>query len=353
MQQSVNASSWTKVLLIVAGVFFFLEIAWATPASELEDKLKNNARDLKTREKLGEIYFSLKNYQKVISTLAPYSSEITSEALVNLANAYSGSQDSLNEIRTLQLFVDKDGQRFRPHYLLGLAFKNAKKWDDATKELRTSIQYAPGHRPSYNALLEIFAETKQNYESRTLLSDMVRNFGNKREFANLSCKLLAIDGFLAEALAACKKAIKQDPKHPDNHVYLAQTYYNQDKRDAAENIFRTVGRSYTKSEFVQYAVGEFYLHEKNFATAVRYLQTAVKLNPQAFRSQYTLGAVLFESNDHPTSLVHFDFACKLDKSNETTNALRNAASRMRKANQFSVAEGYEKKAAVCQQLSVR
>lgn len=345
--------TWALVLLAVCQSSLALT-KQNTPApkniSQLEELIAKNPNDLKSREVLGSMYFENKKFDKVISTLAPYANEIASDALINLAHAYGEQKDSLNEIRVLQIYAEKDGKRFRPHYYLGLAYKKNNKPDEAAKELRLSIQYAPGHRPSYNALLDIFTETKQNYESRVLLNDMVRNFGPKKEFTNLSCKLYAADGFLVEALETCKKAVNQDKAHADNHIYLAQTYYNQDNREAAERIFKAAGRSFKKSEFAQYAVGEFYLQEKNYPTAVRYLEAAVNINPNVFRSQYTLAVALFEAKDYTRALTHFDKSCRLDKSNETMTTLKNSAGRLRKDHQHNIAEGFEKKAAVCQQL---
>lgn len=323
----------------------------ADVAKSLELKLKKSPEDLKTREQLGLSYFEKKDYKKIIETLAPYANEISIDSLVNLAKAYSELNDHLNEIRILQIYVDKNGHRFRPHYYLGLAYKKIKKYDQATEQFRQSIQYAPGHRPSYNELLDIFTTTKQNYESRILLNDMIRTFGPKKEFSNLSCKLYTNDNFLIEALAACKKAIKQNPNYPDNHIYLAQNYYNQNNRTAAEKVFKTIGRSYKSSEFAQYAVGEFYLHEKNYPTAVRYLKNAVELKDNELRSQFALSIALFESKNYTLSLTHFDKACKLDKSNETMTLLKNSAARLRQNNLHSTAENFEKKAAVCQRLN--
>lgn len=331
-------------------LFIVFESTYGSNITNLELKLKNHADDLLTREKLSRAYLEKKDYLGVIRILAPYANEISTDGLLTLSKAYSNVNDYLNEVRILQIFVEKDGNRFRPHYYLGLAYKKIKKFDQAAEQLRLSIQYAPGHRPSYNELLDIFTTTKQNYESRILLNDMIRNFGPKNEFLNLSCKLYSTDNFLAEALAACKNAIKKNPKHPDNHVYLAQNYYNQNNREAAERIFRTAGRSYSSSEFVQYAVGEFYLHEKNYPTAVRYLKNAVKLKADELRSQMALSIALFESKDYPLALTHFEKACRLDKSSETMTLLKNSAARLRKENIHHIAESFEKKAAACQQL---
>jgi len=315
----------------------------------LEKKLVSRPEDVTTREALAKKYLAKKNYNKVIELLAPYSNEVSGDSIANLAQAYGETQDKLGEIRTLQIYVQREGKRFRPHHMLGMALKRDKKFDEATTSLRKAIELAPGHRPSYEALLEIFIETKQNYESRTLLNDMVRQFGAKKEFAHTMCRLYAIDSFLKEALEACKSAVRLDSKFPDSHVYLAQTYYNQENSQAAERILKTAARQFPKSEFVQYAAGEFYLNEKNYPAAVRYLQVAVKINSSSLRGQLTLAQALFETRDHNRALVHFERACQLDKSKETVTLLKNSAARLRQNGLMSLSEQFDRKAAVCQQ----
>jgi tetratricopeptide (TPR) repeat protein len=223
-----------------------------------------------------------------------------------------------------------------------------KKYDDAAKSLRRSVELAPKHRPSYDALIEIFAETKQNYESRMLLNDMVKIFGPKKEFAHKLCKLYAVDSYLKEAQDACKMAIRLDPKFPDSHVYLAQTYADMENTQTAERILKTAARQFTKSEFVQYAAGEYYLNTKNYSAAVRYLEQAVKVNPETLRAQLTLAMALFESREHQRAMTHFDKACRMDKTNESLLAFKSAASRLRKLNLNSLADEYDRKTATCQ-----
>lgn len=339
----------SATLVLIFSLFFSTLSIGADALLSLESEIKKRPGNIKARETLARIHIKNKNNKKAIDLLAPYSNEISTTSLIELAKAYEQNNDSLNEIRVLQIYSEKDPNRFRPHYLLGLAYKKNKQYDQAAKSLRQAIDFAPKHRPSYDSLLEIFSLTKQNYESRTLLNDMNRTFGAKKEFSNMMCRLFAIDNFLTEALETCKVAISKNPKYPDNHIYLAQTYYNQDNKPAAERIFRTAGRQFIKSEFVQYAAGEFYLNEKNYPAAIRYLETAVKVNPQTMRAQLTLALALFESRSYEKALEHFINSCKLDKSSETLTSLKNSAAKLRQLNQDNLASMYERKAAVCQQ----
>lgn len=319
-------------------------------AAQIEAAMNKNPNNIKLREQAGRAYLNTKNYKKTIEILAPYSNEISGESLTDLAEAYGETGDNINQIRVLQGFAESESSRFRPHFLLGMAFKKDKKFDDAAKSLRRSIELAPKHRPSYDALVEIFAETKQNYESRMLLNDMVKVFGPKKDLAHKLCRLYAIDSYIKEALETCKDAIRLDPQFPDSHVYLAQSYYNQENSQAAERILKTAARQFKTSEFVQYAAGEYYLNEKNYPSAVRYLDLAVKINPEALRSQLTLANALFEAREPARAMLHFDKACQMDKTNESILAFKSAAARLRKNNLHSMADQYDRKTATCQKI---
>ncbi len=327
---------------------FVVSSGSAETLSELEHKVKIHPDQIRLREALGQAYVKSKNFDKAIETLAPYSNEISTNALIELALAYGEKNDSLNSIRTLTHLTEKDPRHFRPYYLLGLAFKKSNKLNDAAKALKQSIDLAPSHKPSYDALLDIFLAGKQNYESRMLVTEMIQQFGPKKDLLAAQCKLFAIDGYLKDASVACKKAVSEDPKNPENHVYLAQSYYDQNNPQAAEKIFMTAARQFKKSEFVQYAAGQYYLNEKNFPTAVRYLNEAVGINPAALRSQLTLASALYESKRYDDALSHFEKACHTDKSKESVTLIKNSAARLRKENQSSLADKYDLKAATCQ-----
>jgi tetratricopeptide (TPR) repeat protein len=140
----------------------------------------------------------------------------------------------------------------------------------------------------------------------------------------------------------------KDRRVPDNHVYLAQALFDSDRKQAAENVYRNAARQFAKSEFVQFAAGEYYFNEKNYATAVRYLSAAVALKKDSARSQLGLALSLFESDKPAEALVHFGEACKLDKTRAAYNELRSASARLRKVEQMKIASQYDSKVVNCQ-----
>ena len=334
-------------ILSANGFSYAQKKAPPTEPQALEAALKKRPQDMALRKKLAQAYFDLNQHKKVIETLAPYSNETDSDGLVLISESYSQMNDHLNSIRILQVYEQKNPDRFRPYYLLGQAFRKNKQNDEAIQNFRKAISLAPQHRPSYEGILEISIENKDQYESRTILSQMIRQFGPKPEFLNTQCKLMSVGGFLAEAEKSCREAISKNKNFPDNHIYLAESLLNQDRKQAAENVYRNAARQFSKSEFVQFAAGEFYFNQKNFPTAVRYLSSAVKIKSDSARSQLGLALSLFETNQHKEALVHFEKACQLDKTKESYNAIREAAAKLHKLNRFEISSEYDKKIGLC------
>lgn len=339
----------TSLILLSLSLFVPVASFGATPTvAELEAKLKTNPNQIVVRERLAKTLHMQKNHKKALEVLAAYSNEASVDGLMLLAEIYSALKDHKNEIRVLQMFQVRKPDLFRPYYLLGEAYRKNKQTEEAIQSFRTSINYAPQHMPSYQGILDISMEAKNHYESRTILAQMVRAFGPKAHLLTTQCKLYADGGFLKEAEKACRNAMSKDRNVPDNHIYLAQALFDSDRKQAAENVYRNAARQFTKSEFAQFAAGEYYFNEKNYATAVRYLGAAVALKKDSARSQLGLALSLFESDKPGEALVHFGEACKLDKTRAAYNELRSAAQRLRKIEQASIASKYDSKIANCQ-----
>jgi tetratricopeptide (TPR) repeat protein len=284
---------------------------------------------IRDREALARKHSTRGELNKVIEVLAPYSNEISDSALLLLAESHRKKSEFDKEVKVLTGYLDRNPKKFRPHYLLGRALWSAQQADLAVEQLRLSVQLAPKHRPSYDLLQDIFTAKKQNYERRILLTDMVKIFGPRKDLLNTLCELYIKDGYLNDARSTCQQAVKKDPRHPANHVHLAQSYLDMENKKSAEKVFMSAARQFPKSEYAQWAAGEFYYREKNYPIAVRYLKQAVAADKSSARSQLGLALSLFEMKSYKEAQEPFLIACQKDASRVAVEALKSAAGQLR------------------------
>lgn len=315
--------------------------------SILKKRLKKQPENIRVRENLGQQYLIEKKYDYTIKTLSAYIDELSSKGLSTLSKAYDYRGYYPQQIKVLKRLVEKTSDRFRPHYLLAVAYENNKQFNEAIKEYKASIKYAPKHKPSYDRLLNIYKNQKNSYEARIILKDMRKTLGDRAEILSLLCKTNYKDAFLQDSLSTCKKAIQLEPKNPDNHVYLAQTYLDLQKTSAAKRVFINAARQFKKSEHVQWAVGEFYFTSQNYSAAARYLRRAVRLTPKSARSNLGLALSLYEIKEYKEALEAFIRACKNDKTKSSYNALRASITKLRQAGKYKWSDKYYAKEYLC------
>lgn len=316
---------------------------------ELENRLKKNPNQTKIRETLAKAYLQKKNYDKVIELLAAYSNEVSVPSVIRLADAYEAKKDYVNQIRILGIYMQREPDAYRPYHLLGKAYRKNNQIDEAVMHLRKAIELSPKHRLSHEELLDIMLEKGDMFEARSVLAQMIRQFGKDPLLLNMQCRLYAEGGFLAEAEQSCKEALAKSKNNPENHMYLAQALMDQGRKAAAENVFKTAAKQFPNSELVQFHTGEFYFNEKNYAPAARYLEQGVKAKPDSARSLLGLALSLFEMNEWAKALPYFEKACKLDKTRAALSEFRSAVQKIRSSNkEHRLAEEYDKKIGLCQ-----
>src|SRR6185312_243873 len=131
------------------------------------------------------------------------------------------------------------------------------------------------YKPAFDLLLNTLLVIKADNEARELLMDGIKKFGERAEFYRDLCRLDSTDGFLVQALANCRRAIKLAPGFPDSYVYLVQSLYDQKELEHADKDIVSAARRFPNSEFVPWAAGMLFLKKKTFAVAARYFQAAV------------------------------------------------------------------------------
>lgn len=312
---------------------------------ELEAQLKKNADHIKVREKLARAYLNTNQYDKVISLLNPYTEQISIPTRFDLASAYRGKNDSLNEVRALKNIAERDDTIFEAHYNMALAQMKLKNEAEAIEELRKAININPGFKPAHDTLLSIFIKADNRYEARETLQEMIKKFGKRPELMNIQCRLLSIDGFNKQAITECQQAVLTSAQFPDNYIYLAQSLKDSDQEGESEKTLLHAARKFPKSEFVQWATGQLYLRKQNYPVAQKYFLKASAADAKSSRALFGLGESTVELGNYAEALDYYERACKIDPN--LRDGILTAAAKLRQKKEESWAKKLSQKSLLC------
>ncbi len=314
--------------------------------STLEERLKVEPDNIKIRSSLALQYSRSKGQEmKVIELLSPFTDELSLSSLLQLAIAYQNVKKYTDEVRVLKKALESGPKRYDIHYKVGLAYLKSEKFTEATNSMRDAIKIQRRFRQAYDSLLDIFQRTKNNYESRGILRDMVKIFGKDPLIYSHLCRLDSIDGYLESAIKACRRAMSFERDLPDNYVYLAQSLIDSKDETSAGKVLIQAARRFPKSELAQWATGEYYLRQKNYAGAQTYFAKAVLADEKSARSLTGLAVCQFEQENHEDALATLSKACEIDEN--VVDKIREAAGKLRLAKKDELSRRYTKQIQDC------
>lgn len=268
---------------------------------------------IQNKQNAAKIAFENKDFKKVVELLGPHSGEINIVSLQYLADSHHELKEYPDEVRVLRQLVSKKDKSPVTHYKLAEALRLNRDLEEAVTNYRRVVDLMPNFLPAYRGLVTIFIEKNNHYESRILLTDMIKKFGNKPEFLTPLCRLYSGDGFHAEGIKTCQTAVEINPKDPENHLNLAQIYKDKNQEAMYQSIIIRAAQKFKSSESLQFAAGTYFQEKKNFVEAARYFNVAVKADPKSIRSHLGRADTLFELGQLDPSLESYYQTCILDR----------------------------------------
>ena len=340
----------------------FITVLIASPVqaqvpAQLEADLAAHPDHMSARLQLAGIYIKQNEYDKVIALLNAYTDQLPADGFLALASSYSNKKDFTGEIRVLGLLVAKYEEDYRWHMLLAEAYlkaanvqpdpeKNADLTTNAIQQLRKILQNQPKYKPAFDRLLATLLTAKKHNEARELLTEGISKFGERPDLYRDLCRLNSTDGFLDEAVSACRDAIRLAPTFPDNYVYLVQSLHDQKEPMQAERTIVNAAKRFPKAEFVQWAAGTLFLRKKNFPVAARYFTAAVAADAKSNRAEFGLAQAMYESGDPLGSLNHYIKACAAGEQAVIDNFLA-AGGKLKQSGNYKLGEQFVQKANTC------
>ena len=299
------------------------------------------------------------NYQKKIDRLESLE-DSSPRSLFILARAYESAGDYENQVRVLRKLLKKSKRKGR--YMLELAKSLGKLYSKThllkhREEAVSLINKVQESHKKYRerAHLEMLTllkyikhqekaeEEETNYAILKLLQTLIREFGVKKAYVKDICKYFYINEFYNQSLVTCKKAIKYHPKEPSNYVYYALSMKDIEKREKA---LITAVKRFPKSVFLRLKVGQFFIEQKDYKSALPHFQRAIKIQPDSAQVQVGLAQSLFHNEKEKESYKHFFKACMLNK-HKMLWAFKQAKSLLNQKSQFKQANIFEKGITKC------
>lgn len=318
-----------------------------TLTNELDFLNKKLAPRLREKEAIDYIKNSKNN--KAIDLLESLE-DSSARSLLILAQAYENKGDYENQIRVLKQLVKKNKKNGL--YLLELAkgfrklyFKTGlfKYREEAITHINHILKlhkkyHEKAHLEMLNLLKYKEDSEETNYAILKLLQTLIREFGVKRTYVKDICKYFYLNKFYNQSLSGCKKAMKYDPKEPSNYIYYALSM--EETEEIEENLKKAV-RKFPKSLFVRLSIGQFFITQKDYKSALPHFNKALKIKSNSAEGQMGLAQSLFYNGKEKTSYKHFLKACMLDKP-QMLWPFKQAKSILNQKSKFKLAGTFEK-----------
>lgn len=259
-------------------------------------------------------HFDAKQFDAAIKTLVPVNDTLPRSGLLLLARSYAAKRETLDEVRTLELCIAKNPKDYVVHTVYGNTLVKIKnRVEDGLFAFQEARKLNPRYLPAHESLLRELEKKGERYEARNVVQDMIKVFGTKPAFDTALCRLYTVDGFHEKSLEHCERAIRSDPKVPDNHVYLGLSLKETEDLEGAKAVLNKASSRFPASETVHTAMGDLYLSKKDYVHAYEYYKKAIGSDPKSSRAWVGHANSSFQLQKTQEALSSFIKACKNDK----------------------------------------
>ncbi|MGE0632766.1 MAG: tetratricopeptide repeat protein, partial [Pseudobdellovibrionaceae bacterium] len=216
----------------------------------------------------------------VVNLLKTEAVSLNRKGKLLLANAYMKTNNTSGQVQVLNSVIAENDKDYEALVLLGQTHLNAtpKNNDEAALSFRNALVGKKDYLPAYKGLIQVYENTKNNYELRILYLDMIKFMGEKPEFVSSLCRLDSQDGFLDTARKWCNKGMLLDPNNAENQVYLGISLRDSGQEKQAIQILKKAADTYAKSDLAQLKYADFLAEKKDNLGAMKYYQRATNAN---------------------------------------------------------------------------
>lgn len=283
-----------------------IKAAAATAPKVIDDDVKKAVADAVKAEKA-------KKPDEVVKLLKDKLDRLDRKGLFLLARAYRAQESYQNEYHVLEQIYSANAQDYVVKTQLADSLLKQKKAEEAIVAYREAKAINKEYKPAYDGLWKALELSKDSYEARLALHDMVKTFGSEKKSSAELCRLYSAENFLEKAIELCRSAIETDPENPDNYVHLGMSLRDEEKPDEASEILSKAAKRFPASEWVQSAAGDMRIAKKDYAQAYVLYKAGAKADAKSARSWAGLAKSAHELQKYEEALNAFKISCKLDR----------------------------------------
>ena len=296
--------------------------------------------------RLAEESFKARNWPRVVQLLEERKSQLGPRALIVLAKAYTQLNRLTDAVTALDLTIAQDRSHIAAIAMRAEVLAKDGRSQLAIDSLNEARKKFRRNRHLGETLLSLLVATDARQESRDLIDDLTRMFGEQSAWLSARCRLAALDAFFEDALEYCEKAMRRDPKNDENISFLAQAIAERKSKQKAFQLVLREAKKRPKALSLQLAVAGHYREQNNYVRALEWFQRAARQNPKKYEAQIGVAESAFELQKLDVALKAFKVACTLDR--KALTPLQGAASKLRARNESKYQPVFEEAVPTCQ-----
>ena len=281
----------------------------------LKKMLVESPNDLDLHLRLGIVYLKKKRIDKAISHLKRTNENPTQESLNWSIKAYKIKKNYKEVLRNLKILSTLKPRSPDVKTEIAEVYIELKDYDGAISSFKDALKVYRKHLPAIWGLVNIYEKQKNKYELRLVLNDIIKFFPNNIKAYTKLCQIDYEENLFKPAINSCQKAVFLNPKIASNHVHLGLAFKYTDKKQVAMKTLRKAADQFPKSEFAQFVIAGISKDDFNWEAALKYFERCTKADKKSERCYLGQAEVLLEMQKYKKSLVAYNQACNLNKTN--------------------------------------
>lgn len=296
-----------------------------TEIQSLEQNLKKNPQNVRSRLFLANHYFKTQKWNSVITLLQPVNEKIDDETLIILGESYlkvGKNQEALSLADTLQNRSTVTEQQFS--FIISVIDHNLSdprssiSKSELQSRLFETLKTARSHFSTkhlfYDQWLSMLEKHIEHFsvEALRVVEDMKKNnLPLRPHHYSAICRYNYLAGYANEALQTCQQAITKDPQNPSNLIHLGKAEILSGDTASGKRKIASVGEKFSQSELALWEAGNTYFEDKNYGQALSFYQKATEQPERQARDYLGLAKAAFELRKYDIALKAFAQHCRL------------------------------------------